>query len=150
ARRRRTSDVRANDHFDGQRLALDALDHVLIGDADEMILRDVLRPLEPPRCEPIEYLALEWDRTEHAVERADAIGDDDEATIATSIIVADLPLVELAEGVEARAFECVAELRLEKRLVDHLRALLLDQSYIDTTIEPPARFVFARRIELAA
>src|SRR5207249_312109 len=98
ARRRRARDVRAHHHLHAQRLALQALEDVRIRQPHEVALRDALRLLEPPRGETVQHLALERDRAEHAIERADAIGDDDEAPIAAAVVVADLSFVPLPEA----------------------------------------------------
>ena len=121
ARRGRARDVRTNDHLDGQRRAVDALEDVRIRHADEVVLRHVLRLLEPPRRETVQHLPLERDRAQDAIERTDAIADDDETPAVTAVVVADLALVALPEPFEPRGLESVREVLLQQRFVDQRR-----------------------------
>src|SRR5690606_7875598 len=84
----------------------DRLDAVRVGDADDVVRRDLLRLLEPPGREAIEHLSLERQRADDAVEGADAVGDDDEApAILRRVVVADLAFVLAAEGIEVGPLE---------------------------------------------
>jgi hypothetical protein len=68
----------------------------------------------------VQKLSFERQRSEHAIEGADAIGDDDESpSVLRRVVVADLALVLLTERVEVSALERVAERGCESRPVDH-------------------------------
>src|SRR5690606_10156649 len=61
----------------------------------------------------------ERDGAEDAIERADAVGDDDEPPPGLRVVVADLALVANAEALEPRGVERVGELCREERVVEH-------------------------------
>ena len=87
-------DVGAHDHLDLERLALDADHHVRIGHREHVVGRDALGLVEPPRRQRVEHLPLVGQRTEHAVEGADAIGDDQDAlAVGGGVVVADFAFV---------------------------------------------------------
>jgi hypothetical protein len=87
-----------------------ALEDGGVGDTEHVVRREALRLLEPPRGHAVEDLALVRDGAEHAVERADAIGDDDVATPVTGrVVVADLAFVLRPEGGEVRVIEAARE-----------------------------------------
>ena len=76
--------------------------------------------LEPPGGQPVEDLPLEGHGAEDAVERADAVGHDDEAAaVLRRVVVADLALVLRAEGVEVGLIEAAGEGGAQGCRVDH-------------------------------
>ena len=115
ARRGHAGDVRAHHPLDGQRLALDRDRHRGIRHGDQVVRRDVLRLLHPPRGQLVQDLALEGQGAEHAIEGADPIRrHEDAAAITGSIAVAYLALDLLAELVEVGAIERAREARAER------------------------------------
>src|SRR6185436_3342163 len=92
--------------------------------------RDRRRLVEPEPRELVQHLALERDRADHRVERAQPVGDDDDALAPRAVdqAVADLAVVALehpaADGAKRRRVERAAELGAE-RGVENLRRLAI-------------------------
>ena len=72
--------------------------------------------LEPELRQAVQHLALEGDGGEHAVERAQPVGGDEEQPVALAVDVADLAPVALAQGVEVGLGQGVVELLGEDRV----------------------------------
>lgn len=103
-----------------ERLALARDHHVRIGHAQHVIGRDVLGLLEPEPRELVQHLPLRRDGTDHGIERAQAIGDDDDplAALLVDVAITDLAVVarQLAttDRGERRGIERVAELEAQR------------------------------------
>ena len=123
-RRGRAGHVGAHHHLDQQGLALDAREHVRIRRRQKVVGRNLSGRLEPVRGEPVEHLTLEGDRPQHAIEGADAIGDDDQAPPVARVVVANLAFVFFAELAKIRGVERAREGLPERGFVDHLARLL--------------------------
>ena len=75
-RRRDARQVRAHHELDRQRLAFARDGDGRIGHVDDVVRRDVGGRLEPERRHLVQHLALERNRAQHDVERADPVGRD--------------------------------------------------------------------------
>src|SRR5260221_6000823 len=118
--------VGPHDHLDGQRRAFLCNEHVRVGNGDHVVGCDVLRLLEPPGSDVVQELALQREGSEHAIERADPVGNDDgPTTIAGRVVVPNLPFVPLAERGEVSAIERMLESCADRGLGDagHARKL---------------------------
>ncbi len=94
--------------------------------------------LEPVGGQAVQDLPLERDGPEHRVERADAVGDDDEPLAVAGVVVADLPLVLGAEAREVRFCQRVGE-RLPEHVVGDHRSPSIAQSVREVTRRPRSR-----------
>ena len=117
-RRRDARQVRAHHELDRQRLALARHSDRRIGHVDDVVRRDVGGRLEPERGHLVQNLALERNRAQHDVERADPVGRDQRPPSVAHVTVAHLALVLLAELGKVRAAQRLVQLRANHGFVD--------------------------------
>jgi len=101
----RAREVAAVDELHGQELTLAYQGDVRVGHLDQVVLHHVPGLLEPEGRQPVQHLALEREGSDHHVEAAHAVGDDDGAAPVRAVVVAYLALVALAESGEVRPIQ---------------------------------------------
>jgi hypothetical protein len=104
-RRGHARHVGTHDELDRDDFAFSGDRHRRIGNLDDVVRGQVLGDLEPVRCDLVQDLALERDGSQHDVEGADSIGDNDDAAIVLDVAIPDLAGVFLAERWEIGGFQ---------------------------------------------
>ncbi len=100
-------DVAADDDFDRQGGGLVHEHDVGVRHGHDVVGDQIGRLLEPPGSELVEHLPLVGDHAQHPVESTDAVGRDQQTTVAEVVDIADFALVLGAEAGQVNRIEGV-------------------------------------------